>query len=110
MLFRNSRIYRLSIDLVVDVHRLLPTLPKGNASMADQLRRASTSVVLNFAEGCSRKSPKERRRYFDIARGSTFEVVAAFDVLHAMGFVDDDAWQCAVDKADGLSRMLYAFS
>jgi len=78
--------------------------------MSDQLRRASTSIVLNFAEGCSRTTPKERRRFFDIARGSTFEVAAAFDVCRALKIVDDYCWQQAIARCDGISAMLYSFN
>ncbi len=49
-------------------------------AMVSQIRRAALSVLLNVVEGCSRKSPKERKRYFEIARGSVTEVDAALDI------------------------------
>ena len=49
----------------------------------DQLDRASTSIVLNLAEGNGKRSPAERCRYFDIARGSGVECAACLDVLVA---------------------------
>jgi four helix bundle protein len=47
------------------------------------MRRAALSVHLNIAEGCSRKSQSERRRFFEISRGSVIEVDAAIDVAYS---------------------------
>lgn len=49
----------------------------------DQLDRASTSIPLNIAEGNGKYTPKDRCRFFDIARGSAFECAAVLDVLTA---------------------------
>jgi four helix bundle protein len=45
--------------------------------LADQLRRASYSVVLNIAEGSSRRGSREYRRFLDTANGSLAEVETA---------------------------------
>jgi four helix bundle protein len=45
----------------------LPSDEKFN--MVQQVRRAALSVYLNIAEGCSRKSLLERKRFFEISRG-----------------------------------------
>jgi four helix bundle protein len=48
--------------------------------MMQQLRRAALSVHLNFAEGYSRKSLQERKRFFEISRGSLIEVDTILDM------------------------------
>lgn len=45
--------------------------------LADQLRRASYSVVLNIAEGSSRRGSREYRKFLDTANGSLAEVETA---------------------------------
>jgi four helix bundle protein len=50
-------------------------------SARDQLDRASTSIVLNLAEGNGKRSYADRCRYFDTARGSAVECAACLDVL-----------------------------
>ena len=47
--------------------------------MISQIRRAALSVHLNVAEGCSRKSAVERKRYYEISRGSAVEIDAALE-------------------------------
>ena len=56
---------------------LLPAEEKFN--LVQQIRRAALSVKLNLAEGCSRRSAAERRRYFEVARGSVIEIDAALE-------------------------------
>jgi four helix bundle protein len=47
-------------------------------ALAQQIRRAALSVHLNIAEGCSRKSETERKRFFEVSRGSIIEIDAGF--------------------------------
>ena len=49
--------------------------------LRDQLERASLSVVLNVSEGAGRRSPKDKRRHYAIARGSALECAAAVVVV-----------------------------
>jgi four helix bundle protein len=78
--YQNTRIYRRALELVRCTAEMNAGLPKGYAFLADQGRRASSSVVLNFAEGCGKSGRAETRRFLSIARGSAYEVAAVFDV------------------------------
>ena len=57
--------------------------------IANQWRRASYSVVLNIAEGASRRGPREFRRHLDIARGSLHEVAVVLDLVVALGYFEE---------------------
>ena len=48
--------------------------------LRDQLLRASSSIVLNLAEGSAKSSIKDRKRYYSIALGSLREVQAILDL------------------------------
>jgi four helix bundle protein len=52
-------------------------------SIADQLDRASYSIVINIAEGNGRYTGSDRCRFYDISRGSAFESAGCLDVLVA---------------------------
>jgi four helix bundle protein len=54
--------------------------------MVQQIRRAALSVHLNIAEGCSRKSETERKRFFEISRGSLIEVDTALDIACELNY------------------------
>lgn len=49
----------------------------------EQLDRASTSILLNIAEGNGKYAPKDRCRYLDIAHGFPLECAAGLDILVA---------------------------
>jgi four helix bundle protein len=57
--------------------RQLPADEKFN--FIQQIRRAALSVKLNLAEGASRKSANERKRYYLVSRGSVVEIDAIIE-------------------------------
>lgn len=76
------RAYQESLAFVGWAGPIIDRVPS-KLSARDQLDRASTSIVLNIAEGNGKRSHPDRCRYFDIARGSTVECAACLDVLVA---------------------------
>jgi four helix bundle protein len=66
------------------ISKLLP--PDERFNMTQQLRRAALSIQLNIAEGSSRKSDIERRRYYEIARGSAIEIDTILDIAEEPGY------------------------
>ncbi len=74
--------------------------------LKDQIRRASLSIVLNIAEGCSRFSKADRKNFFVISRGSTFESVAALDTIK-LGIIDNEILTKLKDIAEEISKMLF---
>ena len=53
MAFAHERldVYGLALDFLVVAHDVIERLPRGRGHLVDQLTRASTSIVLNIAEG-----------------------------------------------------------
>jgi four helix bundle protein len=76
------RAYQEALRFVVWVGPIIEKLPAKLAAK-DQLARASTSIVLNIAEGNGKRSHPDRCRYLDISRGSALESAACLDVLVA---------------------------
>jgi four helix bundle protein len=63
--------------------------------LIQQIKRAALSVHLNVAEGSSRKSEIERKRFYEIARGSVIEIDAAFDIAADLGYCTTENLQSA---------------
>ncbi|HEX8991730.1 MAG TPA: four helix bundle protein [Anaerolineales bacterium] len=76
--FEDLECYQLGRAVFREAYRvaaLLPPIEKYN--LADQLRRAATSLVLNIAEGYGRYHYLDSLRFYYIARGSMMEVLSA---------------------------------
>lgn len=83
-------VYEVSKNLVIECYRLSKILPEDEKyGMKSQIRRAALSVHLNIAEGASRKSVIERKRFYEIARGSIIEIDAALDIAHKLEYINN---------------------
>ena len=74
-------VYRLSINYVAWVFQHTGELNGVFRHARDQWLRASQSIPLNIAEGNGKTAEADRRRFFEIARGSAMECAAIQDVL-----------------------------
>ena len=73
-------VYQAALEYVGWAYRFCEEL-KGHRNAKDQLIRASQAIPLNIAEGNGKGTEGDRRRYFEIARGSALECAAAQDIL-----------------------------
>jgi four helix bundle protein len=83
-------VYHLALDFVVFANGIIEALPRGRSHLADQFTRASTSIVLNIAEGAGKLSKGDKRRYYLTARGSATESAALLDVCRRLDLLDED--------------------
>lgn len=84
---QNLAVYEASRNFVFECYKFSKSLPpEEKFAMASQIRRAALSVHLNIAEGASRKSEAERKRFYEIARGSIVEIDAALDIAHDLQY------------------------
>jgi four helix bundle protein len=81
-------VFIISKKLTLECYKLTKSFPSEEKyAIVQQIRRAALSVHLNIAEGCSRKSEAERKRYFEIARGSVIEVDTAIGISCELKYV-----------------------
>jgi len=82
--------YSFSGAFVLECYRLTKILPaEERVGMIFQIPRAALSVHLNMAEGASRKSEVERKRYYEISRSSIIEIDAALDIAKDLDYIND---------------------
>ena len=82
-------IFTASKEFVLSCYKETKTFPPDERfCLTQQIRRAATSVHLNIAEGWSRKSEAERKRFFEVARGSVIEVDTAIDIAISRGYLE----------------------
>lgn len=77
-------VYRMAIRYVGWVSEVLTANRRLHPILRNQLIRASTSIVLNIAEGAGEHSRLDKARFCRMARRSATESAALLDVLDAM--------------------------
>lgn len=81
-------VYHKSLDFLEIAITVNANFPRGSSALADQMKRASMSIVLNIAEGAGRLTTADKNRHFVIARGSAFECAAILDVALRTSAID----------------------
>lgn len=98
--------YRLSIDYVAWVFKNASSLVGIHRPARDQWLRASQSIPLNIAEGNGKTTDADRRRFFEIARGSALECAAIQDVLVVVKALDKFESRSRKEELDRIAGML----
>lgn len=87
-------VYTIARQFVKDCYLAVTQFPaEEKYILVQQIKRAALSVYLNIAEGCSRKLDIERKRFYEIERGSLIEVDAALDVADDLGYTSTESLQ-----------------
>ncbi|MGH2574288.1 MAG: four helix bundle protein [Ignavibacteria bacterium] len=85
---KNLVVWKKSIELIKEIYRITESFPKSEVyGITNQLRRASVSIASNIAEGASRKSTIERKRFYQISRSSLVEVDTQLEISIALNFL-----------------------
>jgi four helix bundle protein len=58
--------------------------------LVSQTRRAAVSISANIAEGASRKSLTERKRFFEISRSSLVEVDTHIEIAKELKYLSNE--------------------
>ena len=99
-------VYLIALDFVVFANEVIERLPRGRSHLADPLTRASTSIVLNLAEGAGKLSKPDKRRYYLTARGSATESAALLDVCLRLKLVSEAEHRAGKERIVRVVSML----
>jgi len=89
--FEDLECYQLAMKVFHEGYRVVSHLPPGEKyNLADQLRRAVTSAVLNIAEGYGRYHYLDSLRFYYIARGSLMETLSALILCDDQQYTKDE--------------------
>jgi four helix bundle protein len=103
-------VYQSSLSFLVLASDLVEHLPRGRSHIADQLTRASTSIVLNIAEGAGKFSRPDKRRYYLTALGSATECAAILDVCLRLKLITERRHEEAKGILEQVGKMLTALA
>ena len=106
MSYEKLDVYKCAINFLSIAINITNEMPRGQAGLADQIKRAAMSIPLNIGEGAGKRTRADCARYFDIARGSAMECAAAIDVCKVLSLISDDKQKSAKDLLHRIVAML----
>ena len=89
--FEDLEAYKLAFQVFHEAYRVAAVLPpEEKYNLADQIRRAAASVILNIAEGYGRYHYLGSLRFYYIARGSLMEILSALIACDDRKYTKDE--------------------
>ena len=105
--FEKLDVWKRSLNFADVIFELADALPKPyQYSLGDQLRRASLSIPTNIAEGSGRESGKEQAYFYNIAKGSIYEVVSLLALTGKRGHLTRELYREHHQEANEIAAML----
>ncbi len=105
--FRNLLIWKQGIILVKEIYKITQKLPDYEKfGLKSQITRAVVSIPSNIAEGSSRNSEIEFKRFLEIAMGSLFEVETQLIIIQELNFVKEEELKIIFEILNNEAKMI----
>lgn len=89
--FKTLQVWKNGIEIIKCTYALTKLLPSEERfGFVSQMNRAAVSIPSNVAEGSTRSTQKDFRRFLEIALGSAFELDTQLIALNEIGLVTED--------------------
>jgi len=89
--FEKLTVWQKTLDFCELIYKHTKGFPKEEAfGLTAQLRRASTSILLNISEGCACSSKREFRHFLNIALCSQYEVATIIRLCQRLNLLVEE--------------------
>ena len=108
--FKKLNVWEKAHQLTVEVYQATAAFPKDEQfGLTSQIRRASSSIPANIAEGCGREGSVEFGRFLQIAMGSAYELEYHVLLAHELNYLNDANYEEINSQISEVRKMLKAF-
>lgn len=108
--FHSLKVWQKSHQLSLWIYKATRDFPKEELyGLTNQIRRASSSIGANIAEGCGKDSDAELRRYLLIAMGSSSELENYLLLARDLEYLKSEGYTKLQEELTELRKMLNAF-
>ncbi|MFQ5632009.1 MAG: four helix bundle protein [bacterium] len=105
--FRSLKIWEEGIAIVKQIYKLAKKLPvEEKYGLKSQVCQSAVSIPSNIAEGCSRNSDKEFKRFLEIAIGSSFELETQLLIIQELAFVSTEEVESIIERLHTEQKMI----
>lgn len=107
---KNLKIWQRSMAIVEMVYRETVDFPmEEKYGLTSQIRRASSSIPSNIAEGSGRQSKKEFKYFLSIALGSCYEVDTQLELARRLSILSSKTSDMITHELDEVEKMIIGF-
>lgn len=105
--FEDLNVYKQARELTNKIYEITKESSfSKDYGLADQIRRASVSIMSNIAEGFERGTNTEFIHFLFIAKGSCGEVRSQLTIALDQKYIDENTYKNLVEKSRRISGML----
>ncbi len=105
--YKDLRVWNKAHEMTLDIYKLTNGFPSREMyGLVSQIRRASSSIPTNIAEGCGTLHKKEFVRYLGIARGSCNEVEYQLILSKDLGYINEEVYAKTTIQIKDIQRMI----
>jgi four helix bundle protein len=108
---RDLIVFQKAYKISLEIYKKSADFPKEEKyAITDQIRRSSSSICANIAEGYGRQltSDADFKRFLIMAKGSCQEATVWIDYCRDLSFIDQSLWEVWNNEYIEISKMLYA--
>ena len=105
--YKEIIVWQKSVALTTDLYKLTSQFPDTERyGLISQIRRATTSIAANIAEGWGRGSRGEYIQFLTVARGSLMELETHLIVASNLHFLKTDEFDSVSKPVNDIEKML----
>ena len=107
--FRTLKVWQDSHQLTLDIYKATKNFPKEELfALTSQMRRASSSIPTNIAEGCGRGTSKDFARFLQITVGSAYELDYHLILANDLSYLKGEIYLDLSEKVTKLKKQTTA--
>ncbi len=105
--YRKLLVWQKAHQLALNIYKTVKHFPKEEMfGLTSQMKRASTSIPMNIAEGCGRKSDKDFCRFLIITFGSANELEYQIILSTDLNFLEIEQSRQLLAQIEEIKKML----
>jgi four helix bundle protein len=106
--FEKLEVWKRSVNFAEEILQFVDCEvgQKDAFSLGEQLRRAAISISTNVAEGGGRQGRREKVYFYNIAKGSVYEVVSLLEICRRRGYGAETSHRRFYEEAEEIAKML----
>ncbi len=106
--FEDIQAWQKARIVTVDIYKLCRSGEFAkDFDLRSQIRRSSTSIMANIAEGQGRRTDKDFAHFLNIALGSTAETKSHLYLALDVEYIDQEQFDYIYEKLDEIGRMIF---